>query len=99
MKTFDEQLMKFIITNDKLKMEIKLSDLVFLLKESPDNNPDDPVRVKPGCRQQFAEALVKALMDDFEVDSNDTRWGRVLEDIFDEWFCGDEEFLKYSKYD
>ena len=95
MKTFDDQLMKFTITNDKLKMEIKISDLVYLLENSPNNFPDEPVRVKRGNRQQFTEALVKMLMDDCDVDSNSTRWGKPLEDIFDEWFSGDEDFLKY----
>ena len=41
MKEYNDQLMKFKITNDKLKMEIKLSDLVWLFRNSPDNVADD----------------------------------------------------------
>ena len=41
MKEFKDQLMKFKITNDKLKMEIKLSDLAWLFRNSPDNVADD----------------------------------------------------------
>ncbi len=35
MKKYDEQLLKIQITNDKLKMEIKLTDLVWLFHNSP----------------------------------------------------------------
>lgn len=94
MKTFDEQLMKFTITNDKLKLEIKLSDLAYLLENSINNNPDKIVKVKPGHQQQFAEALVRELMDD-DPEGDFVRWGKPLEEIFDRWFCGDENFLKY----
>ena len=41
MKKYDDQLLKFAITNNKLKMEIKLSDLVWLFRNSPDNVADD----------------------------------------------------------
>ena len=41
MKEYNDQLMKFKITNDKLKMEIKLSDLAWLFRNSPDNVADD----------------------------------------------------------
>ncbi|MBR1859770.1 MAG: hypothetical protein IJ797_09750 [Selenomonadaceae bacterium] len=94
MKVFDEGLMKFTITKDKVKAEIKISDLAYLLKNSINNYPDNPVRVKRGCSQQFAEALVEWLMDD-DPNGDYTRWGKPFEDIFDEWFSGDEDFLKY----
>ena len=41
MKEYNDQLMKFKITNDKLKMEIKLSDLAWLFRNSPENVADD----------------------------------------------------------
>ena len=41
MKEYNDQLMKFKITNDKLKMEIKLSDLVWLFRNSLGNVADD----------------------------------------------------------
>ena len=44
MKKYDDQLLKFAITNNKLKMEIKLSDLVWLFRNSPDNVADDGER-------------------------------------------------------
>ena len=67
MKKYDEQLLKFQITNDKLKMEIKLSDLVWLFHNSPNNMADDGesafCRVKSGLKQQFAEKVVEMLLD------------------------------------
>ncbi len=63
MKKFDEHLLKFQITNDKLKMEIKLSDLAWLFRNSPDNVADDGehefCRVRRGKNQEFAEGFVK----------------------------------------
>ena len=66
MKEYNDQLMKFKITNDKLKMEIKLSDLAWLFRNSPENE-------------------------------NDTRWGHMLEGIFQEIRESAADFLKYYK--
>jgi len=65
MKEFNDFLLKFKITNDKLKMEISLKDLVWLFHNSPENIADDGespfAKVKPGKRQEFAEYFVKIL--------------------------------------
>lgn len=97
MKAFEDQLMKFEVTRSDLKMRIKLSDLEYLVKNSINNDPDNPIKIKPHRNIQAAEALVKALMDDDPM-SGDPRWGKMLEEIFDEWFSGDEDFLKYPEW-
>lgn len=103
MKTYDEQLMKFKITKDKLKMEIKLSDLAGLLKNSPENIADDGLHeychVRRGMKKEFGEKIVEMLMDESPVDDNNIRWGQVFEDIFVEMMEGDEDFLKYRGYE
>ena len=101
MKKFDEQLMKFIITKDKLKMEINLKDLVFLFENSPNNfdeHEDEAIKIKRGKRQEFAEFVVKMLMDYSRYDENDTRWGRPFEEVFSEIFEGYEEGEDFCKY-
>ncbi len=99
MKKYEEDLMKFAITNNKLKMEIKLSDLAWLFRNSPDNVADDGehefCRVKRGRNQEFAEEVVKLLMDESPEDGNDTRWGHALEGIFEEIRESGADFLKY----
>lgn len=102
-KKYTDQVMKFEITKDKLKMEISIKDLAWLLENSPNNYGFDGegiVRVKRGKRQEFAEYVVNMLMDIDDADSNDTRWGKPFEDIFMEVFEGDEdEFIKYPNED
>lgn len=99
MKKFDEQLLKFQITNDKLKMEIKLSDLVWLFRNSPDNVADDGehefCRVKRGQNQIFAEKFVCYLMDDDPQHENNTRWGTSFESAFQEIRESGEDYLRY----
>lgn len=99
MKKFEDQLMKFTITKDKLKMEIKLSDLEWLLRASPENVSSDGehehCRVKRGKRQEFAEGVVKMLLDEAPHERDCMRWGEPFEDIFMEFFEGYEDFLKY----
>lgn len=99
MKKYEEQLMKFTITNDKLKMEIKLSDLTWLFRNSPDNVADDGehefCRVKRGENQAFTEEFVQMLMDESPENGNDTRWGHMFEEIFRELRESGADFLKY----
>ena len=101
MKKFDSQLMKFAITKDKLKMEIKLSDLVWLFKYSPSNygvNGEGEAKVRKGKRQEFAELVVNRLLDDSSEDSNNTVWGEPFERIFEEILEGaEDEIIKYPE--
>ena len=97
-KNYEDQAMKFQITNDKLKMEINLKDLAWLLENSPNNCGDidgEVIKIKRGKRQEFAEYIVEHLMDESSDDSNNTVWGQPFENIFEEIFEGDEDFIKY----
>ena len=100
MKEYNEQLMKFKITNDKLKMEIKLSDLVWLFQNSPENVADDGehefCRIRRGMNQKFAEKFVELLMDESPHNGNDMRWGHAFEDVFEEIRESAADLLKYS---
>lgn len=103
MKEYNDQLMKFKITADKLKMEIKLSDLAWLLKNSPNNMSDDGegeyCHVRKGKNKEFAEKIVEYLLDESTQDENCTRWGLPFEEIFQEMMESDEECLKYNECD
>ncbi|WP_300384705.1 hypothetical protein [Clostridium sp.] len=102
-KKFEEQLMKFLITKDKLKMEIKLKDLKWLFENSPSNfgfEGEGAAKVKRGKRQEFAEIIVNRLLDDSSEDSNNTVWGEPFERVFEEILEGaEDEFIKYPEDD
>ena len=102
-KKYTDQIMKFEITKEKLKMEISLKDLAWLLKNSPNNYGcanGELIKVRCGKRQEFAEYIVTMLMDAESCDSNDVRWGKPFEDIFEEIFEGaEDEFIKYPSDD
>jgi hypothetical protein len=98
-KKFNNQVMKFTITSDKLKMEMSLQDLVWLFHNSPNNTYDGEnigAKVKPGMRQEFAEFIVKFLMDDARNESDNTNWSEPFENAFLEIIEGAEDFCKYS---
>ena len=102
MKEFNDQLLKFKITNDKLKMEISLKDLVWLFHNSPENETegDQPyAKVKRGKRQEFAEYIVKKMLDDSYNEKDCIRWGEPFEDIFREISESAEDFCKYTGYE
>jgi len=101
MKKFDDQLMKFTVTKNKLKMEISLKDLVFLFENSSNNitdNSTEAITIQRRKRQEFAEFVVEMLMDYSRYDENDTRWGRAIEEVFEEIFEGYEEGEGFCKY-
>lgn len=102
-KRFEEHLMKFNITKDKLKMEIKLKDLEWLFENSPSNfgfDGEGVAKVRRGKRQEFAEFIVYRLLDDAGQDSNNTIWGEPFERIFEEVLEGaEDEIIKYPEYD
>jgi len=100
MKKFEEQLTKFYITNDKLKMEISLKDLVFLFENCPNNmdyNGNFPgCKIKRGKKQEFAEYVVRMLLDDAPNERDTNRIGEPFDDIFEEIMEGYEDFCTYS---
>ena len=101
MKEFNDQIMKFKITKDKLKMEISLKNLEYLFASSPSNydGEQEIAKIKRGRRQQFAEYIVNKLLDDAPNERDCVRWGEPFEDIFEEITEGDEYFCKYTGYD
>lgn len=101
MKEFNDQVMKFKITKDKLKMEINLRDLEYLFASSPSNydGEQEIAKIKRGRRQQFAEYVVRMLLDDAPNERDCVRWGEPFEDIFEEIAESAEDFCKYTSYD
>lgn len=99
MKKFTSQLLEFKITKNKLKMEIRLKDLAWLFRNSPDNVAGDGehelCRIRQGKKHEFAGEFVRRLMDDSPYDENNTRWEALFGDVFQEMRESGDEFLQY----
>jgi len=99
MKEFNDFLMKFAIDDSKLKMEISLDDLVFLFENCP-NNMDDcgncpGYKIKPDMKQEFAEYVVRMLLDDAPYERDAIRIGEPFDDIFEGIMESYEDFCQY----
>lgn len=85
-------------TKTALKIEIKLKDLEFLLKVSPNNNFfQKPIRVKRGKRAEFAEFIANFITEEADAETGE----RPLLEMFERAFLaiceGDEEFCIYPE--
>ena len=97
-----DHIMDIKVENGKLKMEISIEDLIFLLNTDP-NNVDDGGEaplcvVKQDKKREFAERVAELLQRecDMTYDSGDPRWAIPFNDIFREFTENDESFLAYS---
>lgn len=103
LKNFNEQIMKFEITENKLKMEISIKDLIWLFENSPNNTYDGETvacKVKRDKKKEFVEFIAENLMDDSENDSGNPIWGVAFEEVFNRIIEGDgDDFCKYQDED
>lgn len=103
MKEFNDFLMKFALDENKLRMEISLDDLVFLF-ENHSNNMDDygnypGYKIKPDMKQEFAEYVIRMLLDDAPNERDTIRIGEPFDDIFEEIMEGCEDFCQCLDYE
>jgi len=71
-----------IVTNDKLKIEISIKNLVNAFNFAPDNF--DESKVKRGKSKEFANYVAEMLIDTEDPDTGDT----PVTDMFDKIFYG-----------
>lgn len=96
----DEQLMKFKIEDNKLKMEIKISDLIWLFKTSEVNFDGEGqiAKVKKDKKQEFIEYIIDYLKDENIDNGNLRNWAEPFENCFYDIVEGYEDFCKYSEH-
>ena len=96
----EEQKMKIEYTNDKLKMEISIQDLIELFETSEFNynGESNLYKIKEHEKMAFVKYIIDYLYDFSSEDSNIVRWAQPLENCWEDMICGDENFL-YSKLD
>ena len=94
MKEFNDQILKFQITDDELIMKMSIKDLVWLFEESPNNTYDGEnigCKVRTDKVQEFAEFIVRQLMDGAPYEQDDMRWSVPFTQAFNEILEGAED--------
>lgn len=91
-----EQLMKFKIEDNKLKMEIKINDLLWLFKTSEVNFDGEGqiAKVKNDKKEEFIKFIINYLEDVNANNENITNWAEPFENCFCEIVEGYEDFCK-----
>lgn len=95
-----EQLMKFKVEDNKLKMEIKINDLLWLFKSSEvnfDGRDGQIAKVKKDKKEEFVKFLIEYLQDYNKNNENITNWAGMFEDAFYEVVEGYYDFCKYME--
>lgn len=97
-KYSEESAFKVETTKTALKIEIKLKDLEFLFKESPNNEfAEKPIKVKRGRRAEFADFIARHITEAEDPDTGDNPIMKMFEDAFMEIFEGAEDFCTYPE--
>jgi hypothetical protein len=98
---FKEQVLEFKITDESLIMKMSLESLEFLFNASPDNfnGKSQLAKIKDGKHQEFAEFVVRFLMDYKDADSSNVNWSVPFERAFQEILEGaEDEIVDYFNY-
>jgi len=82
-----------VVTNDKLRIEIPIKNLVQGFEASPNNYRD--ATVKRGYRKDFAKYVAKRLVCGSDPDTGDSPIMEAIESVFEELFECAEDFIKY----
>ena len=85
------------ITNDKVKIEILIKNLVCAFECSPNNY--DESKIRRGKRQVFAEYLVKKLFDEVDQDTGSSYIEEAFDKVFDEMVENSLDFIKFTDED
>lgn len=87
---YEDDLVTTTVTDKKLKIEIPIKCLVNAFEYYPDNYCE--AKVKRGKRQQFANYLAKAILQEIDQDTGNN----LVKDMFDRAF---EELLENGDVD
>lgn len=90
-KKYGEQTMKFNITNDKLKLEISIKDLVQMFNFYAE---EYDCSLKRGKREELIKLVVEQLMSDESSGSDVSLWESMLHSTFDIIIESGEDILK-----
>ena len=85
-------------TNDKIQIEIPISNLVCAFENSPDNIGDEGyLKIKRGKRKEFANFIAKNLLNECDSENGVTFISNAFDGVFNLLFEGYEtgdEFIR-----
>jgi hypothetical protein len=79
-----------VVTNDCLKIELPIGNLVRGFERSPNNYG---MKVKRGMRKEFVEWLANNLLDDADSETGDNYIAVMLDSVFERLYEDDIGFI------
>lgn len=98
MKKFEDMGFTSIVTNDKLKIEIPIKNLVIAFQACPNNYDEDTI--KRGKRQAFAEWVAEMVVSECDQEDGASFLHKMFDAVFDQYFEGYElcdEFINHKE--
>jgi|GEM_PF-1634174 hypothetical protein len=100
MKKFEDNGFTTIVTSDKIKIEIPIANLICAFENSPDNMCEngEPMTVKRGKRQDFAEFIAGNLLSEKDSETGETYISGAFDGVFTLLFEGyaiGDDFVNY----
>jgi hypothetical protein len=102
MKKFEENGCTATVTNNTVRWEYPIANLVNAFNYDPENpsyNGEDFVSVKRGKREEFAEYVAKNMIQPYDQETGQSPIEDALQKVFIEVFEGYENFAKYPEDD
>lgn len=92
MKKFENMGFTSIVTNDTLKIEIPISNLVHAFECAPNNQNayGNQVNIKRGKRKEFAEWVAEHIIDEHNQEDGASFIAEAFDALFDQIFEGYE---------
>jgi len=87
------------ITNDKLILEMPISNLIRGFNNSPDNydGSNALAKIKRGMRNEFINYLAENLFDESDQDTGENYIEKMLDQLFVRALEDGEDFLQYTE--
>lgn len=92
MTKFENMGFTSIVTDDKLKIEIPISNLVCAFENAPNNEDSygDQYTIKRGKRKEFAEWVAEHILDEHNQEDGASFIAEAFDSLFDQIFEGYE---------
>jgi predicted N-formylglutamate amidohydrolase len=101
MKTYKDKDTGFVINieDTRILIDMPIKNLVMGFNNNPNNyyqNDKSIATIKKGKENDFANWLVKNMLDDIEAETGDNYLADMLTNIFSRAIEGDEDFCEYN---
>ena len=70
-----------VVTNDKIKIELPIKNLVTAFEYSPENNGE--IKIKRGCRNKLADFVAKHIIQECDQETGETYIINAIDHVFE----------------